>query len=172
MNAGRTGNISVAVTNEGAGSQTVTPTLSGRPTTLSNDTGSVTLSSSSPTSSTAKGTPLPTPAHVQRPGRAGNLNGNITWNAQNYRRRGLRDAVRPAGNVAAYSLIGSDQSGFGHVEVHDPIPGTWTAVDLHGHTAPYFGPVKFSYHDPAVPPGGLGIAVGPHAQARADAGSR
>ena len=51
----------------------------------------------------------------------------------------------PKGEVAAYSLLGANQSGFGHVEVHNPIAGTWTAVIFTVSNAPYFGPVQFSY---------------------------
>ena len=64
----------------------------------------------------------------------------------------------PQGNVAAYSLIGTNQSGFGHVEVHNPMPGTWTAVIFTVSNAPYFGPVQFSYSTRAVP---LGRSVSP-----------
>jgi len=42
VNAGQTATFSVGVTNEGTGSQAITPTVSGRPTTFSNDTGTVT----------------------------------------------------------------------------------------------------------------------------------
>ena len=146
VNAGRTAIASVAVTNEGAGSRTVRPTLSGRPATLSNDTGSVTLSSSSPTLIDGEGNTASYALHTfSVPARAGNLNGNITWNAQNIGGAAFETLFDPQGNVAAYSLIGSDQSGFGHVEVHDPIPGTWTASIFTVSTAPYFGAVKFSY---------------------------
>jgi hypothetical protein len=51
----------------------------------------------------------------------------------------------PRGNVAAYSLLGANQSGYGHVEVHNPMAGTWTAVIFTVSNAPYFGTVKFSY---------------------------
>jgi hypothetical protein len=48
--------------------------------------------------------------------------------------------------VAAYSLIGTNQSGFGHVEVHNPMAGTWTAVIFTVSNAPHFGsPIQFSY---------------------------
>jgi hypothetical protein len=52
----------------------------------------------------------------------------------------------PQGNVAAYSLIGSDESGFGHVEVRKPAAGTWTAVIFTvNNAAVYTGAVRFSY---------------------------
>ncbi len=146
VNAGSPANMNVTVTNQGAGSQTVTPTVSGNPTTLSNDTGSVTLSSSSPTYIDGEGNTDFYALHTfsVRSG-ADNLNGNITWNALNIGGVAYETLFDPQGNVAAYSLIGTNQSGFGHVEVHNPMAGTWTAVIFTVSTAPYFGTVKFSY---------------------------
>jgi hypothetical protein len=48
VNAGKKASFTVSVTNEGTRSQKVTPNVSGRPTTVSSDTGTVTLSSASP----------------------------------------------------------------------------------------------------------------------------
>ena len=146
VNAGQTATLSVGVTNEGTGSQTVTPSVSGRPTTLSSDTGTVTLSSSSPTYIDGEGRTDYYAEHTfSVPAGAGNLNGNITWNDQSIGGVAFETLFDPQGNVAAYSLIGTNQSGFGHVEVHNPIPGTWTAVIFTVSNAPYFGPVQFSY---------------------------
>ncbi len=146
VNAGQTAAFSVGVTNEGSGSQTVTPTVSGRPTTVSADTGTVNLSSSSPTYIDGEGN---TDYYAKRtfrvPSGADNLNGNITWNDEQIGGVAFETLFDPAGNVAAYSLIGTDQSGFGHVEVHNPMPGTWTAVIFTVSNAHYFGPVQFSY---------------------------
>src|SRR5207302_10343654 len=79
------------------------------------------------------------------PSGADNLNGNITWNDQTIGGVAFETLFDPAGNVAAYSLIGTNRSGFGHVEVHNPMPGTWTAVIFTVSNAPYIGPVQFSY---------------------------
>src|SRR5262249_2282213 len=49
VDAGKTATFSVSVTNEGTKSRTVTPTMSGHPTRVSPNTGTVTLNSSSPT---------------------------------------------------------------------------------------------------------------------------
>jgi Subtilase family len=146
VNAGQTAAFSVTVTNEGTGTQTVTPTVSGRPTPVSNDTGSVTLSSSSPTYIDGEGNTDHYALHTfSVPAGADNLNGNITWNAQTIGGVAYETLFDPKGNVAAYSLLGANQSGYGHVEVHNPIPGTWTAVIFTVSTAPFFGPVTFSY---------------------------
>ena len=146
VNAGQTATFSVGVTNEGTGSQTVTPTVSGNPTTVSANTGTVNLSASSPTYIDGEGNTDHYALHTFTvPAGAGNLNGDITWNDQQIGGVAFETLFDPAGNVAAYSLIGANQSGFGHVEVHNPMPGTWTAVIFTNSTAPYFGPVQFSY---------------------------
>jgi subtilisin family serine protease len=147
VNAGQPANLSVSVTNEGGSTQTVTPTVTGRPTTLSNDTGSVTLTAGSPSYIDGEGRTDFYATHTFTvPAGADNLNGNITWNAQQVGGVAFETLFDPAGNVAAYSLIGTNRSGFGHVEVHNPMAGTWTAVIFTVSNAPYFGaPVQFSY---------------------------
>jgi subtilisin family serine protease len=146
VNAGQSQTFSVGVTNEGTGSQTVTPTVSGNPTTVSANTGTVNLSSSSPTYVDGEGRTDSYATHLFTvPAGAGNLNGDITWNDQTIGGVAFETLFDPQGNVAAYSLIGTNQSGFGHVEVHNPMAGTWTAVIFTVSNAPYFGPVQFSY---------------------------
>ena len=146
VNAGRTASFSVTVTNEGTGTKTVTPTVTGRPTPTSSNTGTVTLSSSSPTYIDGEGNTDHYALHTfSVPAGADNLNGNITWNGQTIGGVAYETLFDPKGNVAAYSLLGANQSGYGHVEVHNPIPGTWTAVIFTVSTAPFFGPVRFSY---------------------------
>ena len=82
VNAGRSRTFSVSVTNEGTGSQTVTPKVSGNPTTVSDNTGSVTLSSSSPTYIDGEGNTDFYALHTfSVPAGTGYLNGDITWNA-------------------------------------------------------------------------------------------
>jgi len=147
VNAGKPATFSVNVTNEGTGAQTVTPTVTGRPTTQSNDTGSVTLTSSSPSYIDGEGRTDFYALHTFTvPAGADNLNGNITWNAQQVGGVAFETLFDPAGNVAAYSLIGTNRSGFGHVEVHNPMAGTWTAVIFTVSNHPHFGsPIQFSY---------------------------
>src|SRR5262249_15304775 len=129
VNAGQTATFNLGVTNEGSASQTITPTVSGRPTLLSNDTGAVTLTSSSPTYIDGEGRTDFYAAHTfSVPAGADGLNGNIAWNAQQVGGVAFETLFDPQGNVAAYSLLGSNQSGFGHVEVHNPAAGTWTAI--------------------------------------------
>jgi subtilisin family serine protease len=155
VNAGQTATFSVGVTNKGTGSQTVTPTVSGRPTALSNDAGTVNLSASSPAYIDGEGRTDHYVIHnFSVPAGAGNLNGNITWNDQTIGGVAFETLFDPDGSVASYSLIGTNQSGFGHVEVHNPLPGTWTAVIFTVSNAPYFGPVKFSYSTEQFHPAG------------------
>jgi Subtilase family len=146
VDAGQSQTFRVRVTNEGTGSQTVTPTVSGRPTTLSSDTGTVNLSSSSPTYIDGEGRTDFFAVHTFNvPSGADNLNGDITWNDQTIGGVAFETLFDPEGNVAAYSLIGTDESGFGHVEVAHPTAGKWTAVLFTVSNAPYFGPVQFVY---------------------------
>jgi len=154
VNAGQNATFSVSVTNEGATSQTVSPAVSGRPTTQSADTGTVNLSSSLLSFTDGEGNTDFYVLHqfTVEPG-ADNLNGDITWNDQTNSGAVYETLFDPAGNVAAYSLIGTNQSGFGHVEVHNPAPGMWTAaiftvkpVSTTQHLPPpYTGAVQFSF---------------------------
>ncbi|MBO0814668.1 MAG: peptidase, partial [Actinobacteria bacterium] len=153
--AGSAASMGVSVTNEGATPQTVTPKVTGRPTAVSTDTGAVTLSSSSPTFIDGEGNTASFAEHTFTvPAGADNLNGNITWNAQQIGGAAFETLFDPTGAVAAYSLIGANRSGFGHVEVHNPMPGTWTAVIFTVNTAQYFGPVQFSYFAQKFHPAG------------------
>ena len=147
VNAGQSQQFNVDVTNEGGSAQTVTPSASGLPTTRSSDTGSVTLDSTSPTFIDGEGHTDSYEMHqFTVPRGADYLIGDITWNAQAHGTSVFETLFDPAGQVAAYSLIGTDQSGFGHVEVRQPNAGVWTAVIFTVHnTAQYTGPVQFNY---------------------------
>ncbi len=169
VNAGQSQVFSVDVTNEAGGPQTVAPTVFGRPTPVSSDTGTVNLSSSSPTYIDGEGNTDHYALHTFRvPAGADYLNGNITWNDQSIGGLAQETLFDPNGNVAAYSLLGANQSGFGHVEVRHPAAGTWTAVIFTVSTAPYFGPVQFSYSTErfhsvgSVTPSSVTLAAGQH----------
>ncbi len=147
VDAGQSKTFSIGVTNEGSASQTVAPTVSGRPTTLSSDTGSVTLTSSSPTFTDGFGATDSYAVHTFAvPSGADNLNGDITWNAQQVGGVVFEELFDPQGNLAAFSVLGNIGSGFGHVEVRRPAAGTWTAVIYTVNFAPYLdNPVQFAY---------------------------
>jgi hypothetical protein len=145
--AGHAKTFSVGVTNEGTASQTVTPTESGLPVPVSANTGTVALSSASPTYIDGEGHTDFFALHTfSVPSGADYLNGDIAWNAASGARSVFVTLFDPQGNVAAYSLIGSDASGRGHVEVRKPLAGTWTAVIFTvNNAAVYSGPVQFSF---------------------------
>jgi hypothetical protein len=146
VNAGQSHTFSIGVTNEGSASRTVTPTVSGRPATVSSDSGTVNLSASSPTSVDGGGNTDSYAVHnFTVPAGTGYLNGDITWNAQHVGGAAFEELFDSRGRLAAYSVLDGAQSGFGHVEVRQPMAGTWTAVIYTASNARYFGPVQFSY---------------------------
>ncbi|MDQ6773431.1 MAG: S8 family peptidase, partial [Candidatus Dormibacteraeota bacterium] len=147
--AGETATFHVDVTNTGAAAQTVTPALvklgSGR---ASDDTGSVALNAGNPTFIDDRGRTARYQLHqFNVPARADNLNGEITWNAQQKPGSAAYQTLfDPSGAVAAYSLISADASGYGHVEVRHPAAGTWTAAIFTISTSQtYTGTVRFDY---------------------------
>jgi subtilisin family serine protease len=153
LDADQSRTFRVGVTNEASQPQTITPSLSGLPTTSSSDTGSVTLSSASPTFVDGEGhtDPYATHTFTVKPG-TDYLNGDITWNGTAVTATAGANVEEtlfdPQGRVAAYSLLGTGQSGFGHVEVRQPAAGTWTAVifTVNSTAFPaYFGAVQFAY---------------------------
>jgi subtilisin family serine protease len=147
INAGQQASFSVRVTNEGAGTQTVTPAVSGRPTEVSDDTGTVQLSQGDPVYIDGAGNQdyYAPPQTFTVPAGTDNLDGNITWHVLTEGGAVYETLFDPLGQLAAFSLIDSNQSGFGHVEVHNPVPGSWTALIFSASNAPSFGPVQFSF---------------------------
>jgi len=149
VNAGQSPRFNVNITNEGTGPQTVTPSLIGaasQPT--SDDTGSVTLDSSSPTFIDGEGNTDSYAEHTfSVPTGADYLTGDITWAALSTGGAVYETLFNPQGQVAAYSLLGTNQSGFGHVEVRQPSAGTWTAVifTIDKPGTQYSGAVQFEY---------------------------
>jgi hypothetical protein len=146
VNAGQSHTFSIGVTNEGSTPQTVTPTVSGNPTTVSADTGTVALSSSSPTSVGPAGETdsFETRKFTVPPG-TDYLNGDIAWNDQVTGGVANEELFDPQGRLAAFSSTSGNQTGFVRVEVRRPTAGTWTAVIWTPGNAKYFGPVQFSY---------------------------
>lgn len=144
--AGQSHTFTFGVTNEGGLAQTVTPALSGNPSAVSTDTGTVTLGSSNPTSVDGAGNTDHFVVHkFSVPDNADYLNGDIVWNAQKITGAAFEELYDPKGRLAAYSVLDSGQSGYGHVEVRQPMDGTWTAVIYTASNAQYFGPVQYSY---------------------------
>ncbi|MDA0159278.1 S8 family serine peptidase [Solirubrobacter ginsenosidimutans] len=163
LNAGQSHTFTVHATNEGSTPQTVSPSVVGRPTPLSDDTGAVTLSNASPTYIDGEGNTDFYAVHTFNVGPGADyLTGDITWNAASKGTAVFETLFDPQGQVAAYSLIGSDQSGFGHVEVRKPNAGKWTAVIFTvNNAAVYSGQVQFNYEAQAFHGAG---SVAPAAQ--------
>jgi hypothetical protein len=167
INAGQSHTFSIGVTNEGSTAKTVTPTVSGNPTTVSSDTGTVVLSSSSPTSAGPAGETDSFETHkFTVPAWTGYLNGDIAWNDRATGGVANEELFDPHGRLAAFSSTAGNQSGFVRVEVRQPAAGTWTAVIWTPGNAKYFGPVRFSYATEAfhtagsVSPGSRTLAPG------------
>jgi hypothetical protein len=146
VNAGQSHTFSIGVTNEGRAPQTVTPTVSGNPTTVSSDSGTVTLSSSSPTYVDGGGNTDSYEVHkFTVPAGTDYMNGDITWNALSVGGAAYEELFDPHGRLVAFSSPDVNQSGFGQVEARQPTAGTWTAVIYTVSNAKYFGSVQFSY---------------------------
>lgn len=129
--AGANRSFRVTITNAGADARTVTPSLlalDDAP--ASSDTGTLTLAAATaPTFIDGGGTPSAYLLHeFEVPDGAQRLDGNIAWNGQAFPNARVRETLfDPFGRLAAYSLP-QGPGGFGHVDVHDPAPGTWTAL--------------------------------------------
>jgi hypothetical protein len=149
VDQGHSKTLELRVTNEGAAAQTILPTVSGRPTTLAADTGTVTLSlTTSPAFIDGQGATAHFALHqFTVPAGADYLNGDITWTSTASQPAGVFETLfDPQGRIAGYSQLGTSHSGFGHVEVRRPDAGTWTAVIFTvGTTTGYSGPVQFSF---------------------------
>jgi hypothetical protein len=146
--AGSSASFQVTVTNQGTGPQTVTPGLFALdPTPTSSDTGHVTLSSASPTYIDGEGNTDRYALHTFAvPDGADYLNADIVWDAATTTTAAFETIFDPLGRVAGYSLLGADHSGLGHVEVRQPMAGTWTAVIFTVVNAfVYNGDVNFSF---------------------------
>jgi hypothetical protein len=147
------------VTNTGAGAQTVSPSvrrLSDNP--IGTDAGAVTLDpATAPTFLDALGRRSAYVLHqftvadgTQR------LDADITWAALAHPSSTVRETLfDPAGRLAMYSLPQGAGAGFGHVDVHDPLAGTWTAVIWTIENASvYTGGVQFSFSSSRFEPFG------------------
>ena len=140
--------LSIRVTNSGATPQRLSPTLVGLSANpVSSDTGSVTLSAASPTFIDGEGNSDSFALHqFSVPQGVDYLNGDIDWNAATRPTAAFETVFDPAGRVVAYSLLGSDHSGHGHVEIHQPVAGTWTAAIFTVNNAfHYDGAVQFAF---------------------------
>jgi hypothetical protein len=158
--AGSQRTFQVEVTNTGSTTQTVAASvrkLAADP--IATDTGTVNLSpATSPTFIDSVGTtrefavqPFNVPAGTQR------LDADIIWAALAQPASTVRETLfDPVGRLVMYSLPQGAASGFGHVDVHDPMPGTWTAViwSIKNGPAAYSGAVQFAFSSSVFDPFG------------------
>ncbi len=130
----------VQVTNVGASPQTVSGAVRQLGTQLSDQTGSVTLSSASPTFIDQFGNAVPyQKVTFQVPANADRLDTYLTW-ADPSSRVGLT-LIDPSGKMAAYTRPqgGGDH---GEVDVADPQQGTWTGI-IFRRDGTFLGPVQW-----------------------------
>jgi hypothetical protein len=148
--AGRQQTFQIDVTNTGAAAQTVTPSarrLSDTP--MATDAGTVALNpATSPTFIGATGAVDEFTLHsFTVPDGARRLDGDLTWNSLAQPNSVVRETLfDPAGRLAMYSLPQGAGGGFAHVDVRDPMPGTWTAVVWASQVGTvYTGDVQFQF---------------------------
>jgi hypothetical protein len=146
--AGTTQHFSLNVTNVGATAQTVTGRGRALTTTMSDLRGSVRLDTTAPSNMVSRGGTQVndvTRTFTVAQG-ADHLDASIAWTDPNGDAATLV-LLDPKGAFAGYSMpqssVGPD---FGHVDVHDPMPGTWTALVYAPHTAGGFdGQVSYEF---------------------------
>lgn len=138
----------LTVTNVGASPRTVTGRGRTLGRTLSDQRGSVRLDTTAP--STIAGRSGSAESYVTKTftvGRgADHLEASIAWSDPGGDPTTLV-LLDPKGSFAGYSLPQSlSGPDFGHVDVHDPLPGTWTALIYRPHAGSRFtGPVNYEF---------------------------
>ena len=148
--------VQVAITNTGASSQHLQPTLQALGPAIAGQNLTLTMNAATdPTFPNVTGSPR---AYITRqfnvPAGAQHLDAAIAWKAPYtayfagnppIAYLGLID---PKGRDAAYTIPQGLGSGYGHVDIVNPVPGTWTAI-IWTRAAPlagaYSGPVKFTW---------------------------
>jgi hypothetical protein len=143
-----TKSFNLKVTNVGASPQTVTAHGRNLSQTLTDQRGSVILNTTLPANMASRGG-APDVAVTKKftvPAGADHLDASIAWSNPNGNPITLV-LMDPAGAFVGYSLpqtsVGPD---FGHVDVHTPVAGTWTALMYGLHTlAGFNAPVSFEF---------------------------
>ena len=141
--------VSVAVTNTGSVKQHLEPVLQELGPPIAGASTTVMLSASDPT--------FPSPGDLPRnyvlqkftvPAGAQHLDAAIAWQAPFFGAAVTADLglIDPSGRDAGYTIPQGASSGFGHFDVVNPQPGTWTAVIWTSAVSQsYYGPVQFSW---------------------------
>ncbi|HEX4703456.1 MAG TPA: S8 family serine peptidase, partial [Pseudonocardiaceae bacterium] len=138
----------LTVTNVGAGAQTVTAHGRNLSQTLTDLQGSINLNTRLPATMASRGgaPDVNVTKQFTVPAGADHLDGSIAWSNPTGAPCTLV-LLDPTGTFVGYSLpqtgVGPD---FGHVDVHTPVAGTWTAIIYSLHTTAGFdGPVNFEF---------------------------
>jgi hypothetical protein len=145
---GSTQHFDLPVTNVGATTQTVTGHGRSLTSTVSDDRGSIRLNTTSPTTMVGRGGAPDN--HVTRtftvPDGADHLDASIAWADPDGSPITLV-LLDPKGAFAGYSMPqGNAGPDFGHVDVHSPLPGTWTALIYGSHSDSGFnGQVNYQF---------------------------
>jgi len=144
--------VTVAITNTGKSSQKLSPTLQALGPPIAGQTLTLTLNpATDPTFPNVEGSPR---AYITQtftvPAGAQHLDAAIAWQAPFFASPVIAylGLIDPKGRDAAYTIPQGFSSGYGHVDIVDPTPGTWTAIiwtRAAGLAASYAGPVQFSW---------------------------
>jgi subtilase family protein/peptidase inhibitor I9 len=144
--------VSVAITNTGAVTQHLQPVLQALGAPIAGKTLTLTLNpATDPTFPNVTGSPR---AYITRqftvPAGAQHLDAAIAWQSPFFASPVIAylGLIDPNGRNAAYTVPQGFSSGYGHVDVVNPTPGTWTAIiwtRAAGIAGSYAGPVQFSW---------------------------
>jgi hypothetical protein len=145
---GSTQHFDLPVTNVGATTQTVTGRGRSLTATVADERGSILLNTTAPTTMVGRGGAPEN--HVARTfpvaGGADHLDASIAW-ADPSGSPVTLVLLDPNGAFAGYSMPQSATSpDYGHVDIHSPMPGTWTALIYGAHTDSGFdGQVSYEF---------------------------
>ena len=139
----------VKVRNTGEQPATLQPVLQALHSTFdSNDSGTITLNpATAPTFIDGTGIASAFAIHqFTVPSGVDRLDGTLAWSGQTQPNSRVHLTVfDPSGRMAAYSNP-QGGSGFAHVDVHDPVSGTWTAaLWTRKNSTQYIGDVQFAF---------------------------
>jgi Subtilase family len=144
--------VTVAITNTGKSSQTLAPALQALGAPFAGQTLTLTLNAATdPTFPNVTGSPR---AYITKtftvPAGAQHLDAAIAWQAPFFAASPIAylGLIDPKGRNAAYTIPQGFGSGYGHVDIVNPSPGTWTAIiwtRAAGLAGSYSGPVQFSW---------------------------
>ncbi|MFC0430783.1 S8 family serine peptidase [Kutzneria buriramensis] len=143
--------LRLEVTNVGAGTQTVTAANRVLSRTVSDQSGSVTLDVTSPSTprwTSGSGTTFAfATTTFTVPAGVDHLDATMAFppNLVNLR------LLSPTGQLSAFSAV-QGTTGFGHAEVHSPAAGTWTAIFDSSVARKFNGTIKFDFRSSAYAP--------------------